>query len=73
MYIYIYIIFEWRNSYHILDLPWPENPASTYMRIRNTDQLFRPYEVSSAVYTVISTTGDQTNNHSMHKPKLCHI
>ena len=31
----------------------------------NTGQLFRPYEVSSAVYTVISTTGDRTSDHRL--------
>ena len=45
---------------YIIELPWIENSANTDMR--NTDQLFRPYKVSSAVHTVISTTGDRTNN-----------
>ena len=34
--------------------------------------LFRPSWILSAVHTVISTTGDRTNNHSMQKPKLYH-
>ena len=38
--------------------------------IRNTEQLFRPYWVSAALYTIISATGDRTNNHSIQKPKL---
>ena len=40
--------------------------------IRNTEQLFQPYWVSSAVQTVISTTRDRTNDHRMQKPKLYH-
>ena len=28
-------------------------------------QLFQPYQVSLAVYTMISTTGDQTSDHRM--------
>ena len=40
--------------------------------IQNTEQLFQPYWVSSAVHSVISMTGDQTNNHRMQKPKLYH-
>ena len=32
---------------------------------RTTGQLFQPYKVSSAVYTVISPIGDQTSDHSM--------
>ena len=32
---------------------------------RNTGQLFRPYYVSSAVHTTISTTGDQTSDHRL--------
>ena len=32
---------------------------------RNTGQLFQPYLVSSAVYTVISTTGDRTRDHRL--------
>ena len=40
--------------------------------IRNTEQLFRPYWVSSAVHTVIFTTGYRTNNHSMQMPKPYH-
>ena len=31
----------------------------------NTRQLFRPYYVSSAVYTVISITGNQTSDHKL--------
>ena len=40
--------------------------------IRRTEQLFRLYSALSAVHTVISTTGDRTNNHCMQKPKLYH-
>ena len=40
--------------------------------MRETEQLFRPYWVSSAVDTVISTPGVRTNNHSLQKPKLYH-
>ena len=40
--------------------------------IRSSEQLLLPYLVLSAVHTVISTTGDRTNNHSMQKPKLHH-
>ena len=35
---------------------------------RTTGQLFQPYLVSSAVYTMISTTGDWTSNHRMQSP-----
>ena len=38
--------------------------------IRNTEQLFRPYWISSAVYTVVSITGDRTNNQKMLTPKV---
>ena len=31
----------------------------------NSGQQFRSYQVSSAVYTIISTSGDQTSNHSL--------
>ena len=31
----------------------------------NTGQLFRPYQISSAVYTVISTTRERTNDHRL--------
>ena len=33
----------------------------------NTAQLFRPYQVSSAVYAMISTTGDQTSDHKLQR------
>ena len=39
-----------------------EHLHTTY---RNTGQLFRPYLVSSAVYTMISPTGDRTSDHRM--------
>ena len=49
IYIYIYI----RAYIHIyIKLPWPENPAN----MRHTEQQFRPYWVSAAVHTVISTS-----------------
>ena len=32
---------------------------------RNTGQLFWPYKVSSAVYTVIPTTADRTSDHRL--------
>ena len=44
----------------LIKLPRLENPANTY--IRNTEQVFQPYWVSSAVHTVISTTRDRTSN-----------
>ena len=35
----------------------------------NTGQQFRHYYVSSAVYTVISPTGDRTSDHRMQSKK----
>ena len=68
---YIYVISYLIGGINvILELSWLENRANTYMR--NTEQLFRPYWVLSAVHIVISTSGDRTNNHSMEKPKIYH-
>ena len=36
-----------------------------HMTYWTTGQLFRPYKVSSSVYTMISPTGDWTSNHKM--------
>ena len=47
-----------------------EHPHTIY---GNTGQLFRPYQVSSAVYTVISTTGDRTSDHSTETLQLSHL
>ena len=58
--------------FYIFELSWLENPANTHMRPLNSEQLFRPYWVSSTVHTVIFTTGDRTNNHSRQKPKIYH-
>ena len=38
----------------------------------NTVQLFRHYHFSSAVYIVISTTGDRTSDHSAETLQLSH-
>ena len=38
----------------------------------NTGQLFRPYQDSSASYTVISTTGDRTSDHRAENLPLSH-
>ena len=43
-----------------IELPWPDNLSNTH---GNARELFRPYWVSSAVYTMISTTGDRTSDH----------
>ena len=41
--------------------------------MRHTEQLFRPYWVSLAVHTGISTTRDRTSNPRMQKPKYIYI
>ena len=37
------------------------------MTYGNTGQLFWPYYVSLAVYTMISTIGDRTSDHKWHQ------
>ena len=50
-------------NYHDQKMRW------TY---RNTGQLVRHYKVSTAVYTVISTTGDRTSDHRAETILLSH-
>ena len=49
----------------------PDEPLRTIYR--NTEQLFRPYYVSSAVYTVISHNGDRTSDYRAETLPLSHL
>ena len=47
-----------------IELPWPENPANTYMQHKETlDSCFDL--IRSHQHTVISTTGDWTSDHRL--------
>ena len=72
IYIYIYIglirsrfFFKLRN--YIVNWNTMTRKSSEHLRTTygNTGRLFRSYLVSSAMYTVISTTGDRTSDHRL--------
>ena len=66
MYIYIYIYSSIYTCIYI-KLNYHDRKIRQALRAtnRNTGQLFRPYYVSSAVYTMNSSGGDRTSDHRM--------
>ena len=62
MYIFLFQVEELYYKLITMTRKSGEHLHTTY---ENTVQLFRPYKVSSAVYTVISTTRDRISNHRM--------
>ena len=57
-YVYIIYLFSNKLNYYAWKIRQP-----LHMTYETTRQLFRSYEVTSAMYTVISPTGDWTSNH----------